>query len=103
MVDFEYWFDGIVSTCELIARESVFREVWIDGDHTITSIHDYGELYVQVTDDLFLDGNLQAFASRIGQEGAVVVAAFSQALKTLDQNIEDNQELNDPAALLASP
>ena len=68
MVDFEYWFDGVVGTCELAASESAFRKGWIGGDNSITSIHYYGELYVQLTDDLLFDVNLREFASTIGDE-----------------------------------
>jgi hypothetical protein len=104
MVDFEYWFNGIVGTCELIANEDVLRKVWIGGDRSITSIHYYDELYVQLTDDLFLDGNLREFASTIGDVGTIeTLATFSQALNILDQSIKANQELNDPATLLSSP
>jgi hypothetical protein len=88
MVDFEYWFNGIVGACELIADEDVLRKVWIGGDRSITSIHYYDELYVQLTDDLFLDGNLREFASTIGDVGTIqTLAKFSQALNILDQSI----------------
>ena len=104
MVDFDYWFDGIVGTCELIASESAFRKVWIDGDHTIASIHGYAELYAQLTEDLCLDRNLREFASTTGDEPTIrTVGCISQALKILEESIEVNRELNDPATLLFSP
>jgi hypothetical protein len=104
MVDFEYWFDGVVSTCEFIADEGVFRKVWIDGDHTITSIRYYDELYVQLRDDLLFDTNLREFTSTIRDELTTrTLAVFSDSLETLNRSIEANTQLNDPATLLSSP
>ena len=51
MFDFNYWFDGIVSTCELIVSKDAFRRAWILGDRSITSIHDYVELFEQLMGD----------------------------------------------------
>src|SRR5579862_6240149 len=103
MVDFEYWLDGVVGTCESIESESELHKVWIDGDDSITSIYDYDELYEQITGDLLFDTSLREFAARIGDEATMqTLAGFSQALKTLDQSIEANQELRNPAALLSS-
>ena len=44
------------------------------------------------------------FHTCLGDEPTIrTVEAFSQALKTLDQNIEVNHELNNPTTLLTCP
>lgn len=103
MIDFEYWIANIVSTCELIASDSL-RKVWIYGDRSLTSIHNYDELYVQLNDGLRIGELIEEFSSRIGDENTLrVLREFAESLPILDRSIEGASQLRNPAALLSSP
>jgi hypothetical protein len=77
--------------------------VWVEGDHTFTSIHSYNELYVQVFDDFFFEENLIRFASTINDEEMVhALKGLLVAFKTLDESVEATPAFANPATLLAS-
>jgi hypothetical protein len=104
LIDFEYWIANIAGTCELIASDEAFRKVWVSGDHTLTSIHYYDELYVQLIDGLRIDELIEEFSPRIGnQETVRALREFAGSLLTLDRSIENSPDLKDPATLLSSP
>jgi hypothetical protein len=103
VVDFEYWLDGLVGTCELICKETTLRQVGIDGDENITSIYDYNELDEQLVDDLQIDSWVQEFTARIDDAAMVqALLAFSGALHKLDQAIDALPALQSPEILLNS-
>jgi hypothetical protein len=104
MIDFEYWIANIVGACDLIASDEAFRKVWVDGDHTLTSIHYYDELYVQLTDGLRINELIEEFSPRLSnQETLRMLREFAASLLALDRSIENSRNLEDPAALLSSP
>jgi len=99
----DYWFDGIISTCRLIADKDVFRRVWILGDFTITSIHYYDELLEQLLGDLHLATSLQRFEKRLSDVGALdAVREFARALHELDTRVTCTPALQEPCTLLDS-
>jgi hypothetical protein len=99
----DYWFDGIIGTCRLIADRDVFKRVWILGDFTITSIHYYDELLEQLLGDLHLDTSLQRFEKRLSDVGALeAVQEFARALHELDACVSGAPELQDARTLLDS-
>ena len=103
MIDFEYWVDNIVGTCELIESEDALRKVWIEGDHSITSIHYFDELYEQVLGDNHTEELIPVFAPRIADDNAIeALSQYVAALHAVDAQIEGNPVLKDPAILLAS-
>ena len=102
-MDFEYWFASIVFTCELITDRDAFWKAWVAHDHTVTSIHNYDELYVQLVDDLHLDELVTEFAPRLSDKAAGVLKQLGAALHALDQKIEVSSEFTNPEALLSSP
>ena len=103
MSDFDYWFDGIVGTCRLIADNDAFTRTWVLGDHSITSIHYYDALFEQLVSDLHLDESVQRFAGVLKRAGALeAFLTFAQALHKLDGQIEESEELQNPSALLRS-
>ena len=104
MIDFEYWIANVVAACELIASDEAFQKVWVNGDHTLTSIHYYDELYVQLTDGLRIKELIEEFSPRIGnRETLRVLREFAGFLLDLDRSIEKSPDLKDPATLLSSP
>ena len=103
MVDFTYWIEGIVGTCELISSPSAFKRVWVLGDTSITSIHYPAELFEQLLGDLHLEECLEHFAEQLRELGAFeAIAGFTSALVALEGNIKGNPTLGDPETLLAS-
>src|SRR5690348_13036878 len=103
MFSFEYWFSGIIGTCELITNKDAFYRTWVLGDHSLTSIHYYDELFEQLVGDLHLDDCIQQFAADLERHGAFkAFVEFSVALHTLDRQIESLAELRNSAALLNS-
>jgi len=101
--DFDYWFDGIVGTCNLIADNEAFRRAWLLEDQTITSIHYYDEMFEQLVGDLHLEESIVRFANILSASGSLeTVQAFATALHELDGRIECNEELQNPRALLGS-
>jgi hypothetical protein len=100
---FDYWFDGIVGTSELIADDEALRRTWVSGDHSITSIHYYDELFEQLAGDLHLDESLTKYADVLkGFDALDDLQRFATALHTLDAQIEANPDLQNPAMLLGS-
>lgn len=103
MFTVEYWLEGIVRTCELIANKDALTEVWIRGDQSITSIHYYDELFEQLIGDLHLEECIGQFASALREIGAFDdLATFSASLRRLDQRVETCAGLQDPKVLLGS-
>jgi hypothetical protein len=103
MVDFNYWFEGVVGTCELISSPSVFERVWVFGDTGITSIHYADELFEQLLGDLHLQECLQHFADQLREMGAwEEIGNFASALVDLERIVRSNPALDDPRTLLAS-
>lgn len=103
MIDFNNWFRQIVTTCDLIASKDAFTRTWILGDHSITSIHYYDELFEQLIGDLHLEECLQQFESTLREVGAFeALSSFYAALRLLDERIETRSDLQDPKLLLSS-
>ena len=103
MFTFEYWLEGVVRTCELIASEEAFFRTWVLGDRSITSIHYYDELFEQLIGDLHLEECIGQFENTLRKDGAFdAVSSFAVALRHLDQCIESRSDLHDAKMLLAS-
>ncbi len=99
---FQYWFEGVVSTCGLIASDAFWR-VWVLGDREITSIHYPGELFEQMLGDLHLKDLSAGFRCSLERAGAArVVSAFVKELIRLEQITKSHAELRDPKVLLDS-
>jgi hypothetical protein len=103
MVDFEYWFDGIIGTCELIADRDVFEHVWVFGDKTVTSIHYPDELFEQLLGDLNVEENVEYFRDRLKQMGVFeAVVKFTAALLEVEKANKIHPDLRDPKSFLRS-
>jgi len=100
MVSFEYWFENILATCELIASRDTFKTVWVLGDKTITSIHYPSELFEQLLGDLRLEEGVEFYKDKLRElDQFEAVAAFASALLNLERNYQNNP---DAEKLLAS-
>jgi len=103
MITFENWFANIASTADLIASKDALWRAWVEGDRTITSAHDYGELAQQVLDDLDLEQLTKHFSSELRNIHALeTLVAFSRAFLGVDRSLEKNPILHDPSELLKS-
>ena len=103
MFTLEYWLEGVVRTCELIASKEAFFQTWVLGDHSITSIHYYDELFEQLIGDLHLEECIGQFENTLRKDGAFdALSSFAAALRHLDQCIESRYDLHDAKILLAS-
>lgn len=103
MVDFEYWFEGVVATCQLISSPTEFERVWIFGDSSITSIHYPDELFEQMLGDLNLEECHRHFADKLREMGAFdAVAEFTSILVDLETTIRSKPTLEDSRTLLTS-
>ncbi len=104
MVDFTYWFEGIVGACELISSPNAFERAWVMGDASTTSIHYPDEFFEQLLGDLHLEECLKHFEDRLRKVDALeVIANFANVLVDLERTIRNNPALNTPKTLLASP
>jgi hypothetical protein len=100
MVDFEHWFDNIVSSCDFVVSTAPYR-VWVRGETNVTSAYDCTEFLEQTLGDLDLEGLVPQFADRLHLAGAYdAVLSFRHALL----QFERLSEIRQPGAqqLLAS-
>ena len=103
MIEFEDWFRQIVTTSELLASKNALERTWLQGDKTITSIVDFGELYEQVFGDLDSRLSLASFAPVLEPRTRVAVENLLSELSAVDSLIERRPTLKSPSVLLASP
>jgi hypothetical protein len=91
MVDFEYWFNNIVSYCDFITSTAPQR-VWVEGEKNVTSADDCEEFLEQTLGDLDLEELISEFAHRLRSIAAYeVVAVFCHALLLFEQYFNTQQ------------
>jgi hypothetical protein len=56
---------NIVATADLIASPNALRQAWVQGDKTITSAYDFGELAEQILGDLDLEEQTKRFSNEL--------------------------------------
>jgi len=77
MVDFEYWFDNVVSCCDLVLS-TVPDRVWIRGEKGLTSAYDPAEFFEQTLGDSDSQNLVRQFAYDLRTRGAYeAVLGFS--------------------------
>lgn len=99
---FEYWLTGFVSTCELIAGDA-FRQAWVLGDGSVTSIYSASELFEQVLGDLHLEESIAGFHSKLQSLGALeAIATVANELIRIEGVTKSAPQFEDPGVLLSS-
>ena len=100
MVDFEYWFDNIVSSCDFVTSMAPYR-VWVRGERNVTSAYDCSEFLEQTLGDLDLERLVPHFADRLHLAGAYdAVLSLCHALLQIERLSKIGQP--DAQQLLAS-
>jgi hypothetical protein len=104
MIDFDSWFENIVSTANLIASPHALNQVWIQGDKNVTSAYDFNELLEQLLGDLHLQEETHRFHHQLRQIDAFEpITEFAQQLLGLERLVSNDLRLQDPQNLLTSP
>lgn len=105
MITFRTWLRQIFGYCEFLCDDFALRVAWVNHDTTSTSITGFDELYEQIFDDLdsdYFQPELSRFMPN-APEKCASVAGFLDSLRRVDRERASNSELQNPAALLASP
>ena len=104
MIEYDVWIDGIVSTCQLISDEEVFRKAWLENDKSITSIINYDELYEQIFDDLDSDAYERLLPSmeKLSDNKRKLISRFLCSLREFDKETEQDEQFKSPDTLLGS-
>jgi hypothetical protein len=104
MPDFDYWFENIVSTCDLIASPSALTQAWINKDKSITSAYDLDELLEQLLGDLHLEEHIRLFEDALRKAGAFdAIEAFTRALLEVKSTARSGLHEWKPEEVLTSP
>jgi hypothetical protein len=102
MIPAEVWIPQIVGYADWVSDPKNTWRVWVEGDHSETSVTDYDELYEQVFDDLDADGvETEALAVLDAQRGQAI-REYLQAMRDADDAIAADSALSDASVLLKS-
>ena len=96
MIDFfRAWLPQIIGYAEHIVDETLHK-AWVEGDRSQTSVFYSGELYEQVFGDLDSDSMEAEVDQRLEEHPKVASAVhkFLQSLRTLDEWIESNIDVD---------
>jgi hypothetical protein len=101
---FDYWFESIVSTANLIASQYALTQAWVHGDKSITSAYDFDEMSEQLLGDPPLPEIIPLFGNQLRRINALEpIDAFAQQLLDLREIVGSDPHLQDPQSLLTSP
>lgn len=88
MVDFAYWFDNVISSCDFVTSTAPHR-VWVQAEKGVSSAHDCSEFLEQTLGDLDLENLLPQFASSLRVMDAYEpISDFCHALLKLEQRCD---------------
>lgn len=95
--DLEYWIVNLVSTCQFIINSELVEKVWAGKNYSISSIHNFDELYVQILDDMAFESAIVDFeALRENIDAQTPFRNFLTSLKRVNSVIEAHDIAEEP-------